>query len=253
MRFVPALVLALTVASGFAHASRTKFVEPGGETSFTISDSEVNRIAVVGDRITSFIKIQGTFSQGNDPESGDIFITPLNQGYSQSTISGFVTTEQGNTFQLRLILKNQPSTNTELKLRTFGQDAQKARSWERQFDTHQLAALNLARAIESGESLPGYETEYYDKGLPLKAASLGVLTARINGLALGYDFMAEQITIHNPTQQAQALSERRLNDQRVYGVWLLGAASLPQTDDDEFMLAPDQSIKAIRIRQNIIQ
>lgn len=250
IRFLLPFIL---MASAVANAANTRFVEPGGQTSFNISRNEVNRIAVVDDRITSFVKIKGSFNQTNDPVSGDLFITPLETTDKEPVISGFITTEKGNTIQLFLVLKSMPSTNTELQTKQVGADSSLASKWERSFDDQRLATQKLAKAVENHETLPGFTTEQYEKGVILRAKGLGQLTAKIHGLTLGFNFLAEDMTITNPTKEKQPLTERYLNDQFVMGVYMVGAASKPKTDSDVFYLNPGESIRAIRIRQNTIQ
>ncbi|HDY7776786.1 TPA: type-F conjugative transfer system secretin TraK [Vibrio vulnificus] len=250
-----ALLLFLCLLAPFTQAANTRFVTPGGQTSFDISRDEVNRIAVVDDRITSFVKIKGSFAQTHDPISGDLFITPTEStnGKKDKVISGFLTTEKGITIQVFLVLKNMPSTNTELLTRQIGHNPELVQKWERQFDDQKLAALNLARAIERYETLPGFKSEHNDKGILIRAKSLKSLTARIHGITIGYTFLAEDIRITNLTETKQPLSERFLNDKLVMGVYMIGAANRSKAQDDVFYLAPGESIRAIRIRQNSIQ
>lgn len=252
---VRAILIALLVIAPLAQAANTRFVTPGGQTSFDISRDEVNRIAVIGDRITSFVKIKGAFEQANDPRSGDLFITPVANpsGEKDKVISGFITTENGNTIQLFLVLKNMPSTNTELQTRQVGHDTEAAQKWERKFGDQNLAVVQLARAIERYETLPGFTSEQNEKGIVLRAKSLGSLSARIYGITVGYTFLAEDMRIINTTNKPQLLAERLLHDKLVRAVYMVGAASKAKNNEDEFWLAPGESIRAIRIRDNSIQ
>lgn len=248
------LLLLLCFLTPLVQAANTRFVTPGGQTSFDISRDEVNRIAVVGDRITSFVKIKGSFAQTHDPVSGDLFITPTeSDGKKDKVISGFLTTEKGITIQVFLVLKRMPSTNTELMTRQIGHNPELVQKWERQFDDQKLAALNLARAVERYETLPGFKSEQNEKGILIRAKSLKSLNARIHGITIGYNFLAEDIRITNLTAVRQPLSERFLNDKLVLGVYMIGAANRSKAQDDVFYLAPGESIRAIRIRQNTIQ
>lgn len=249
------IISVLLILSPLAQAANTRFITPGGQTSFDISRYEVNRIAVVDDRITSFVKIKGSFNQTHDPVSGDIFITPTENatGKKEKMISGFITTEKGSTIQVFLVLKNMPSTNTELQTRQTSSDPTLANKWERQFSDKNIAALNLAKAIEKHEVLPGFTSEQHERGIQLRAKSLGKLTAKIHGLTLGFNFLAEDITITNQTAIPLPLSERSLNDKLVLGIYMIGAANKPKTHDDVFYLQPGESIRTIRIRQNNIQ
>lgn len=251
MKKVIVLAIAL-MASSFVHAANVRYVAPGGDTSFAISKKEVNRIAIKGDRITSFVKIEGSFASENDPKSGDLFITPIDDDTNGNMISGFITTEQGQTFQVFLALRDMPSTNTELQLKQFGKNPDKARKWERQFPNQKLTALNLARAMQNERSLPGFTSERYEKGIKFKAVSLGALTARIHGLTVGNHFFGEEIRVLNQTKSPQPLTERMLNDKYVIGVFIMGAAARSRTHDDTFDVAPGESIRIYRIKQNFI-
>jgi len=238
--------------SSCAYAANTKFVQPGGDVSFAISTTEPNRIAVVDDRITKFIKLSGTFTETNDGVSGDIFITPI-EGQPNAVISGFLTTEKGNSIQLRLIPKKMPSTNTELSLKSFSQNKDKAADWERSFNDYRLAALSLARKVGHNEIAPGYATKRYEKAILMKSKSFGNLTVRLSSLSLGSQFLAEKLNVINVTKTDHPLTERMFNDKNVVGVWIEGAMGRQQSKDDSFYLSPNESVTVIRVRKNVIQ
>lgn len=247
--------IALFISSLFylpnVFAANTKFVKVGGDVTFSISKNEPNRIAILDDRITKFIKLSGSFIETNDGVSGDIFITP-SEDNSSPVLSGFLTTEKGNSIQVRLLPKNIPSTNTELSIKAFGKESDKAAEWERSFDSHRLAALQLARTFGNNGVVPGYTTKRYEKGITITAKSFGNLTARINSISLGSLFIAEKLSVINVTKKEHFLTERMFNDKHVIGVWIEGATGRANAKDDSFYLSPNESITVIRVRRNLL-
>lgn len=250
------LVLCLTLmATMNAYASITRFAAPGSTVNITISRNEPNRIAIAGDRITSFIKTEGTFNQSNDPNSGDIFITPVliegptKKSSQQRFISGFITTESGATLQLFLQLSDIPSTNTEITIKQIGSTPAAAEEWERSFSDYRVAATAFAKAIGHGLTVPGMDAKYYEKGIRIESPALAGFDAKVTAFYTGFNFIGEAITVTNNGQASHALNERKFNDRNVVGVWMIGAANRV-THDDDVLLAPGESMRVVRIRKN---
>ncbi|MBV7300268.1 TraK domain-containing protein [Enterovibrio paralichthyis] len=248
---IRAFLITALMFTATVQAAATKYVQPGGMVNIAISIAEPNRIAINGDRITSFIGMEGATVETNDPQSGDLFVSPSEVNGTR-LISGFLTTESGNTIQIRMQPQKIPTTNTEINLRVADHSSKLATSWERQFRNENLTTWNLAKAVESGMALPGFKAESMKKGIEYRSPSLGPLTARIHYIAIGSEYRADKMLITNTTAVPQVLNERMLNDKYLIGVWLVGAAEKTATGVEDIILAPGETMTAIRVFRNFI-
>lgn len=97
------LILSLILAVCFvntSYAKQVKVVNDGDEVKVIISLSELNRIKVEGDRISSLKANQGDLEIIEEPKLGEVYIKPLHN--NKEIISLFITTKKGKTYKLSL-------------------------------------------------------------------------------------------------------------------------------------------------------
>lgn len=88
--------------AGAATADQDAKVKPDGVVRGFLSMTEQTRVAVRGDRIRRMMAPPAGFEVVNDPETGDVYLTPLPVDIPEETAASFLITEKGHTVQLRL-------------------------------------------------------------------------------------------------------------------------------------------------------
>ena len=144
-----------------------------GELAAGISATGVNRIAVAGDRIRRVIRAPGGFSAEHDPETGDLYLRPIEAGRTgtQGTATGpeisetapvtlFIGTEKGFTYRLTLTPSDCDSAqilirNTQALGRTEAGGAVQAAG----SDPRVADLVGLVRAVARREPPAGYAIE----------------------------------------------------------------------------------------------
>jgi hypothetical protein len=102
-KMIRELILSLILAVCFVnttYAKQVKVANDGDEVKVTISLSELNRIKVEGDRISSLKANQGDLEILEESKLGEIYIKPLHN--NKEIISLFITTKKGKTYKLSL-------------------------------------------------------------------------------------------------------------------------------------------------------
>ncbi len=128
------------------------------ELAAEISATNVNRIALMGDRIARVVRSPDGYAVEHDGASGDLYLRPSAPGAPGAAPGGpvtlFVGTEKGFTYRLTLtpsvrgsaqILIRNAAAVAEVRAATPGDSA------------HVAALVGLVRAVARREVLPGYE------------------------------------------------------------------------------------------------
>jgi type-F conjugative transfer system secretin TraK len=118
------IIIYFVIFCKLAFATQIRDVTDGSELSFNISNRDVNRLKVSGDRIQTLQYPDDALIISSIENLGEVYFRVEKD---LKEISCFVITEKGKTYKLRLIPKNisstqiilrdieQPSLNTELK------------------------------------------------------------------------------------------------------------------------------------------
>lgn len=110
----PAILLATLLAWASSASALQVLDAAEGQTLFVkVSAKEQTRIAVVGGRIASLRVPRGALNIDPDEETGQVFFT-LGQGI-QKPVSGFLTTEAGQTYALVLAPSDIPTESVLLR------------------------------------------------------------------------------------------------------------------------------------------
>ena len=121
-----------------------------------ISATQVNRIALHGDRIAKAVRAPDGFAVEHDARSGDLYLRPAGRGSADETpVTLFVGTEQGFTYRLTLTPAARDSAQILIRnakaLPGAATVAPAAGG-----DPHVAALVKLVRAVARREPLPGY-------------------------------------------------------------------------------------------------
>ena len=142
----PAPALAMQILDAADHA----------EIEAEISATNVNRIALAGDRIAKVVRSPDGFAVEHDPASGDLYLRPAGQGPgTDEPVTLFVGTEKGFTY--RLTLTPAARDSAQILIRNPDARAPGAVAGSLAGGPHIAALVRLVRAVARRELLPGYE------------------------------------------------------------------------------------------------
>ena len=125
------------------------------ELAAEISATNVNRIALLGDRIAKVVRAPDGFAVEHDARSGDLYLRPLTAGSAApDPVTLFVGSEKGFTYRLTLT----PSDRDSAQVLIRNADAVPAAAIAGQGagEPHIAALVRLVRAVAGRKPLPGY-------------------------------------------------------------------------------------------------
>ena len=148
----PAPTLAMQILDAADHA----------ELSAEISATNVNRIALAGDRIAKVVRAPDGFAVEHDARSGDLYLRPSAPATSGDRagepVTLFIGTEKGFTYRLTLTPADRDSA--QILIRNGEALPNVATRNPGLGDSAHIAALvRVVRAVARRESLPGYGIE----------------------------------------------------------------------------------------------
>ena len=148
----PAPALAMQILEAADHA----------ELAAEISATNVNRIALAGDRIAKVVRSPDGYAVEHDAASGDIYLRPAGvqtgtgpeSGTVRDPVTLFIGTEKGFTYRLTLM----PAARASAQILIRNADAVPAAASVPVFgsEPHVAALVRLVRAVARREALPGY-------------------------------------------------------------------------------------------------
>ncbi len=153
--------LALTLPAPAAAMQLLEAVDHA-ELSAEVSSTEVNRIALLGDRAVRVVRAPDGFAVEHDAATGDLYLrlvgTDLGKGGRHAEASLFLGTEKGFTYRLTLTPSARDAAqilirNAEVLESDRGADDGAVASAS---DPHIAALVRLVRAVARREPLPGY-------------------------------------------------------------------------------------------------
>ncbi len=150
---LPAPVAAMQLLEAVDHA----------ELAAEVSATEVNRIALLGDRIARVVRAPDGFAVEHDAASGDLWLrlagTGLGEGGRYAEASLFIGTEKGFTYRLTLTPSDRDAAQILIRNADALPEANAAGDVYRPpaGDPHIAALVKLVRAVARRELLPGYE------------------------------------------------------------------------------------------------
>ena len=133
-----------------------------GELVAEISATNVNRIALAGDRIAKVVRSPDGYAVEHDAASGDIYLRPAGtrsgtgpeSGTVRDPVTLFIGTEKGFTYRLTLM----PAVRASAQILIRNADAVPAAASVpvSSSEPHVAALVRLVRAVARREPLPGY-------------------------------------------------------------------------------------------------
>ncbi|MYB14182.1 MAG: hypothetical protein F4X42_13140 [Rhodospirillaceae bacterium] len=129
------------------------------ELGAEISATNVNRIALAGDRIAKVVRAPGGFAVEHDASSGDLYLRPAAPAASGDAAPGpvtlFIGTEKGFTYRLTLTPADRDSA--QILIRNAAVAAAGAAAGPTPGGPYVAVLVRLVRAVARRELLPGYE------------------------------------------------------------------------------------------------
>jgi len=126
------------------------------ELAAEISATNVNRIALHGDRIARLVRAPDGFAVEHDAASGDLYLRPAGKGFAEGEpVTLFIGTERGFTY--RLTLTPAARDSAQILIRNARAAGGTAAAPPSAADTHIAALVRLVRAVARRELLPGYK------------------------------------------------------------------------------------------------
>ncbi len=155
-----ALLAALSIIALPASAMQILDAVDHAELAAEISATEVNRIALVGDRIARVVRAPDGFAVEHDGASGDLWLRRVDGTPSTATpVTLFLGTEKGFTYRLTLTPSNRDAAQILIRNADAlpGMAAGASRSPVSASDPHIATLVRLVRAVARREPIAGYE------------------------------------------------------------------------------------------------
>ncbi len=133
------------------------------ELAAEVSATEINRIALIGDRVARVVRAPDGFAVEHDAASGDLWLrlagTDPGEGGRYAAASLFIGTEKGFTYRLTLTPTVRDAAQILIRNADALPEANPAGDVRRPpaADPHIAALVKLVRAVARRELLPGYE------------------------------------------------------------------------------------------------
>ena len=129
------------------------------ELAAEISATEVNRIALIGDRIARVVRAPEGYAVEHDAASGDLWLRRVEGTPPAATpVTLFLGTERGFTYRLTLIPAARDSAQILIRNAAVLPDAETALPADRS-SPHVAALVKLVRAVARREPLAGHAIE----------------------------------------------------------------------------------------------
>ena len=156
-RYISVLVSLLLVGPSFG--AQVKSLTENETVKGNISNTDLNRISVEGDRIAQVFGSSGHFTMETDETHGQIFIRPVGEGRQLSLT---IITESGLTQDILLIPSNIPSQSIVLK--PAKRNAEQAKHWETS-QPYVQTITSLMQAMVQGKEVPGFNLRVNEQSL----------------------------------------------------------------------------------------
>ena len=163
-RGIAALGLLLIIhmgSSATAWALQVLEASDHAELAAEISDTDVNRIALDGDRVSRVIQSPGGFTVEHDPVRGDLYLYPdraalhaADDSRAQAPATLYLGTEQGFTYRLSLSVVSRDSA--QILIRNAAVAAGSVGRTSPVAGEHRDEAVSLILAVARREPMPGY-------------------------------------------------------------------------------------------------
>jgi conjugal transfer pilus assembly protein TraK len=162
------LVIALSVFSGTALAESIKPKEiefsENEQITLSLSQTEINKLTVVGDKITDVFATQGYLEYQND-ESGNLYTYVRNA----EPFTAFISTQKGHTFSIQVKPQVKPSVTAVFMPK---ESLQVSSSSDLVNGEYVGTLVALSKAMIQGKTIDGYGVHTLNEPLTLEARSM---------------------------------------------------------------------------------
>ena len=200
-----------------------------------ISLSGITRLHLVKDEVAS-VQVndggqQADVSFVKEPSTGDLYLklTQIKKSTFQSSVSFFLTTKRGYTYQVKLVATNKDSTqisvkNPEIMKQTYAP----SKVNQKLEDT----VIKIVRAISKGNVL----NEFRIKEPRETVRTLGSLRFYTEKIYIGENLTGQLLIIHNPTISKVSISETMFITPGILAVSILGNKYLQSNQSTKVLL-----------------
>ena len=167
------MVLGAAVLPAPAAAMQLLEAVDHAELSAEISAVEINRIALLGDRVLRVVRTPDGFAVEHDAATGDLWLRRVAAAAPDGTpVTLFLGTEKGFTYRLTLT----PSARDAAQILIRNADALSkdlaSTAIPAAADPHIAALVKLVRSVARRETLPGYSIHASLARTPIRAGSI---------------------------------------------------------------------------------
>ncbi len=257
----------LAIITAFAFSSAT-FTASAALTSIPVTDSapfkldisrvHPNHLVVKGDRFAAISVNDGLLSYDVNKVTGDLTFSVTEDGMIENSIQGFLTTEQGHSYQFSFIPKEINSVNSVLipdgvSAKPVSQPNTSAAlgapgmsvSMDNQGSSDVQTTLSMLAAMKSGTP-SNCEMKMVD--LAVKTALPPAFSVKMTQVCIGETLVGEKLIATNNSTLNQTVTERLMN--ATYGQAV--AFDLPSRDmkGEDIVINPHQTFTIYRFRRN---
>ena len=244
------LLLIYTGASAPARALQILEASDHAELTAEISDTEVNRIALDGDRVSRVIQSPGGFTVEHDPVRGDLYLHPdaapalgsapgnwPAPAGAPTPVTLYVGTEQGFTYRLSLSAVSRDSA--QILIRNAAVTARSAGKTRPSIAEHRGELVSLILSVARREPVPGYVI------VPAPESDTGSERGSVVELWRGPRFTARVLRMpHGGVEDAEHLA--RLSGAPVVATWLSAPGNGPNGDRIAVLVEDNLSAEPVR-------
>lgn len=257
--------LAIITAFAFSSATFTASaalqsipVTDGTPFKLDISRVHPNHLVVKGDRFAAISVNDGLLSYDVNNVTGDLTFSVTEDGMIENSIQGFLTTEQGHSYQFSFIPKEINSVNSVLlpdstinkpihpsaipaALGATGMSV----SMDNQGSSDVQTTLSMLAAMKSGTPS---NCEMKTVDLAIKTALPPAFSVKMTQVCIGETLVGEKLIATNNSPLNQTVTERLMN--ATYGQAV--AFDLPSRDmkGEDIVINPHQTFTIYRFRRN---
>ena len=207
------------------------------ELSGEVSATEVNRIALLGDRVLRVVRAPDGFAVEHDAATGDLYLrlveTDPGDGGRHAEASLFVGTEKGFTYRLTLTPSARDAAQILIRNADAMPEATGVDDGDRvaASDPHIAALVKLVRAVARREALAGYAIEPGGERVSFSSLSGLTLIETWRGPRLAALVLEADVLPSAGTPDAAGLAgtiARNIGAGRVAALWLASPGSGPK-------------------------
>lgn len=229
------LLVGLTINFA-AEALQIKSASDNETVSIKISENNLTRIFVQGDRINSLTGSSDSYFHKENPETGDIYIQPKTDNKT-AAFNVFIGTEQGRHYNLFVTPADISAEFVEIKPRETTNVTQS--TWEKDTPYSRLL-IRLLSAMAKAKPMANYEEIPITKPSSIRGFGNKV-RIQLADTYLGRELRGEILIITNQTRRSLVLTETQFYQEGTRAISL-----------KDHVLAPHSKTLLLRVMNNYV-